>query len=128
MRYGDITLADFWRIGHKIPFGHNDDIEKGVSMIIVNTTRVQWLIEESRRHLFLEKRSLEEALSGNKAGIESSTRPESRNTFYEDLKILDFETFRRKYMLPTIKEYTVKIFRERLPFWLIRQIRLVRQK
>lgn len=127
-RSSDITLADFWRIGHQIPFGHKNEIEKGVSMIIINTPRIQWILSEAMRDMYVEERTFKEAISGNKAGVSSSSRPIFRDTFYADLEVLPFEQFRVKYMKPVVREKLVKVFREHLPFWLIKRIRLIKQK
>ena len=127
-RCSDITFADFWRIGHNIPFGHKDEIEKGVSMIIVNNPQAQWTVDEASRNMFIEERTLEEAIEGNQAAVKSSTRPKTRDLFYKDLASMPFEQFRQKYMKPNFKEQLSKIFRERLPFWLIKPIRLNKQK
>ena len=127
-RCSDITLADFWRIGHNIPFGHKDDIEKGISMIIVNNPRAQWIVDAAKSNMYLEERTIEESIDGNRAGVKSSARPTSRDSFYHDLETMPFEQFRVKYMKPNAKEQLVKAFRERLPFWLIKMIRLKKQK
>lgn len=127
-RCSDITLADFWRIGHQVPFGHKDEIEKGVSMILVNNPKSQWIVEEARKTMYLEERAFDEALVGNKAGLGKNYRPASRDSIYKDLKTMSFEQFRIKYMKPTFKETLVKLFRERLPFSVIKFIRLRKQK
>lgn len=127
-RASDITLADFWRIGHNVPFGHKDEIEKGVSMIVVNKPSAQWIVDAASKDMYLEERTYDEAIAGNQAGVKSSVRPASRDTFYKDLKAIPFESFRLKYLKPSAKENLVKAFRERLPFWLIKQIRLRKQK
>lgn len=127
-RASDITLADFWQIGHNVPFGHKDEIEKGISMIVVNKLSAQWIVDAAARDMYLEERTYDEAISGNQAGVKSSFRPASRDSFYMDLKTMVFEVFRHKYMKPSSKENLVKAFRERLPFWLIKQIRLKKQK
>ncbi|MGM9777266.1 MAG: hypothetical protein ACI3ZD_02885, partial [Prevotella sp.] len=127
-RCSDITLADFWRIGHKVPFGHIEEIEKGVSMLVINNSRSQEIVNAASKNMFLEERSLGESISGNQAGVCSSIRPDSRNTFYSDMKSLAFEQFRCIYMKPSIKQMLTKAFREYLPFWLIKYIRLRRQR
>lgn len=127
-RASDITLADFWRIGHDVPFGHKNEIEKGVSMIVVNKPSAQWIVDAAARDMHLEKRTYDEAIAGNQAGVKSSVRPANRDTFYKDLKTMPFDMFRQKYMKPSAKEILMKVFRERLPFWLIKYIRLKKQK
>lgn len=97
-------------------------------MIVVNRPSAQWIVDAAARGMYLEERTFDEAIAGNQAGVKSSVRPASRNSFYHDLKTMDFEVFRQKYMKPSAKENLVKAFRERLPFWLIKQIRLRKQK
>jgi len=127
-RCSDITLADFWRIGHQVRFAHKDEIEKGVSMIIVNNPRSQELVDAASGKMYIEERTIEESIAGNQTGIHSSIRPASRDTFYKDLQAMPFEQFRLRYMKPSLKEVLVKLFRERLPFTIIKFIRLKKQK
>lgn len=126
-RSSDITLADFWRIGQNQPFGHKEDIEKGVSMIVVNNPSAQWIVDAAAKDMYLTERTFDEAISGNQTGVKSSKRPAERDTFYTDLNSVPFETLRQKYMRPTSKEFLVKAFRERLPFGLIKYIRMKKQ-
>ena len=92
-------------------------------MIIVNNPQAQWTVDEASRNMFIEERTLEEAIEGNQAAVKSSTRPKTRDLFYKDLASLPFEQFRQKYMKPNFKEQLSKIIRERLPFRLIKPIR-----
>lgn len=127
-RCSDITLADFWKIGYKIPFEHKKEIEKGISMIIVNSRDKQWVIEKSTDKLYLERRTFEEAIGGNISGIKSCIRPSERENFYNDLITMEFQSFRHKYMKFSRKEWLVKLFREHMPYELIKIIRLTKQK
>ena len=127
-RCSDITIADFWGIGRKVPFGHKNEIEKGISMIIVNNRKVMPLFEEASETLYVVERTTSEAISGNKTAIQSSHRPKSRNTIYKDLQIMDYDEFRKKYMATTLKQKAVKIFREYLPASIVKHIRLKGQK
>lgn len=127
-RCSDITLADYWKIGQRIPFGHKDEIEKGVSLIILNNLEKKWILEQASVKMYIEERTFEEAIGGNQAGVKSSMRPTYRENFYKDLSTMDFDSFIGKYMKPNGKEQLMKFFRERLPFWFIKQIRLSKQK
>lgn len=127
-RSSDITLADFWHIGQKISFGHKNEIEKGVSMVIVNNPKAYWLIDRSSKFMHIEERSLDEAIAGNQAAVHSSIRPSSRDDIYSDMRLLDFDQFRIKYMKPTVRNRFVKIFRERFPYSIVKLIRLRNQK
>ncbi len=127
-RCSDITLADFWGIGQRVPFGHKDEIEKGVSLIVINNAKGGNLLEEAKKSLFLEERTIEEAIGGNLTGVRSCAKPKSRDTIYQDLDKMDFSAFRKKYMGTSLKQDMVKIFRERLPYSIVKWVRLRNQK
>ncbi len=127
-RNSDITIGDFWGIGQNISFGHKDEIEKGVSLIMVNTPNGEILFESSCRYLKTFKRSLEEVLTGNHAMIRSSIRPVTRNIFYQDLKGTDYDTVRLKYLRPSLKSRFIKILREYMPKKFIESLRIIYQK
>ena len=127
-RISDLTIADFWGIGKQKPFGHKEEIEKGISMIVVNNPSKQHYLDGAAKSLFIEERSIEEAKLGNNTALTESRCPASRATIYSDLQSMDYESFRNKYMKPTMKESLVKLFRERLPYSIISYIRLRKQK
>ena len=127
-RFSDITIADFWGLGKRIPFGHKEEIEKGVSMIVVNNRKAMTLFKEASKNLYVVERTINETISGNKTAVQSSRRPKSRDTLYKDLQTMDYDDFHKKYMSTTLKQKTVKFFREYLPFPVIKYIRLRSQK
>lgn len=127
-RNADITISDFWGIGRRIPFGHKQEIEKGISMVMVNTPAGADIFERAKRYLSYERRTLEEVVPGNQAMIHSSARPDSRGRFYVDLGAMTFDDFLDKYLIPDRKTRLVKIFREYMPTPLVAFIRTMRQK
>ena len=127
-RVSDITIADFWGVGKKVPFGHKEEIEKGVSLVVVNNAKGEALFNEAKGSLFIEERTIEEAIGGNIAGVKSSLKPVIRDTIYRDMDKMDFDTFRMKYMKTSLKQDLVKIFRERLPYGIVKWVRLKSQR
>lgn len=127
-RKTDITLGDFWGIGHTIPFGYLNEIEKGISLLIGNTANGNHLIDQSKSRIECHERTIDEAINENQASIHSSIKPASRTTFYSDLKRLSFDEMKVKYMTPNFRMRLIKIFREYMPFSLIKYIRLQKQK
>lgn len=127
-RKADITIADFWGIGKSIPFGHVDEIEKGVSLLIGSTDKGVSLINQSKNKMECFERTIEEAINRNQASVRSSKLPQSRRNFYLDLEQLSFDEMRRKYMVPDVKTRLVKLFREYMPFWFVKFIRMKGQK
>lgn len=62
-RVGDCSIADFWGIGrHGKPFRHN--ILKGVSLVLVNNEKGEDALFRLK-NVFMEERTLEEALAEN---------------------------------------------------------------
>lgn len=62
-RVSDITIGDFWGLGLKEPF--NYPYTGSISLALVNTDKGQDILNRSKDKLFIEKRSLEEAIEGN---------------------------------------------------------------
>ena len=62
-RVGDITLGDFWGI-HRDEI--NTDVDKGVSLVLINNIRGNDIIEKILENIELVERPIEKALLGNK--------------------------------------------------------------
>ena len=62
-RVSDITLGDFWGLGQKVPFEYLT--KEGVSVILVNTDKGNKVIEKLKTRIFIEERTIEEAVEGN---------------------------------------------------------------
>ncbi|MFQ7039875.1 MAG: Coenzyme F420 hydrogenase/dehydrogenase, beta subunit C-terminal domain [Barnesiella sp.] len=105
-RQGDFTLGDFWGIGRETPFIH--DVQKGLSLVIVNTAKGQLIFENIKECLFEEERSLDEAVMGNKNLVESSQRPVERDFIYQDLRELSITQVAKKYNLLDSRFFIVK--------------------
>ncbi|WP_366508655.1 Coenzyme F420 hydrogenase/dehydrogenase, beta subunit C-terminal domain [uncultured Bacteroides sp.] len=102
-RVSDITLADYWGIGVKIPF--NYPTSKGVSLMLVNSEKALSLLNDCS-DLFMEKRPLEEAIEGNYNLSHVSKRPEGRNTYFEDSQKLSIDTLSAKYGIKSsVRDY-----------------------
>ena len=88
-RIGDITLGDFW--------GFNDEkkfiIEhkNGLSMVILNTENGERIFRNLADNMFYQKRSIEEAVSGNKQLMMPSKKHKNYDKFRDDYKKYGFE-------------------------------------
>ncbi len=60
--YSDVSIADFWRIGKNISFDV-DKYEKGISAVIVNTSKGKTFFESCNDNLVVTCRSWEEFMS-----------------------------------------------------------------
>ena len=103
-RVSDFTMGDFWGIGAKVPFHHSMDT--GVSLLLVNSTKGAEILKECTHSLFLEQRTLEEAIEGNYNLNHKSIKPRGRETFYDDFRRMNKWALMKKYALfPSLRDF-----------------------
>lgn len=127
-RTSDITIADYWGIGKNIPFGNIDEIEKGISSIIINTDNGYSLVQSASEKMQMFERTIDEVVQGNKTILHSCKRPTCRNYIYSDIRTMKYDDLIIKYLTPSFKGKMIKIFREYFPLSIIRAVRLRTQK
>ncbi|MCI8482469.1 MAG: 4Fe-4S dicluster domain-containing protein [Clostridia bacterium] len=88
-RVGDITIGDFWGLGKKNPF--NYDITDGVSLVLINSEKGYKFISEINAKIFLQERTIEEALQGNKQLNHPIVKNKKTDEFKELYKKLGFK-------------------------------------
>jgi hypothetical protein len=88
LRQGDITLADFWGIGEISPFNHN--IRNGISLILVNSEKGRQLLGECSNNIYVEERSIEEALYKRSKLKHPVEKPKIREKFFVDYQRLGY--------------------------------------
>lgn len=98
-RKADMTIADFWGIQSVAP-EMNDG--RGTSLVITRTEKGQEMFERIKDELKWKEVSYEEGVKGNPSEYKSVSRPQQRDTFFEDLDKLSFEEMAKKYA-PDIK-------------------------
>lgn len=93
-RNSDITIGDFWGIEKIIP-----DISSfnGVSQILVNSTKGEFIIENLRLKGLLKICNTEEYLKYQHNLSAPTKMPKNINIFWKELKILTFEEILIKY-------------------------------
>lgn len=91
----DITIADFWGINNVAP-EMNDG--RGTSLVIVRTDKGDRLFENIKNELRWKEVSYEEGVRSNSSEYKSVSRPQQRNTFYQDLSTLSFSEMDKKYI------------------------------
>ena len=99
LRNSDITLADFWGIGN-IDKTLNDD--KGVSLILLNSKKGQYLFEGIKENLIYKIVDFEEAIKYNPNMIKSAKMQTKREKFFNDLNNNKLETLVKKYTKKSI--------------------------
>lgn len=109
-RISDITLGDFWGINDFCP---DMDDGKGVSLVVIQSTKGEELFNRIKHHLKIKKVNIEKVFEKhNEAMIKSSKPPLDREEFWKDYQILSFEELSKKYVSLTSKEKLRKFFRK----------------
>lgn len=81
-RVGDITLGDFWGLGKETPF--DVTLKKssyGTSVCMINTGKGREFLEVLQGELFLQERTLQEAVDGNANLRQPSTPHKNKELF-----------------------------------------------
>lgn len=101
-RVGDITIADFWGIGEKVPFRY--DTSRGCSLVLPNSEKGNFLFNEVAQGLNFEQREWAEALKYNHQLYRQSRLPKDRSKAIESLfnKSLE-DTYNEFYNTPIIR-------------------------
>ena len=86
IRVADISIGDFWGLQ-----GTPEDLFKGISVILVNTDKGAAYLQGVDDKLYLEKRTYEEALKGNKCLLTSAKMGEHRTEFFKRVENTEFE-------------------------------------
>ncbi len=108
-RVSDITLADYWGLGVKIPFNHST--HKGISCMLVNNEKALSFLKGCE-DLVCEERPFEEAVEGNHNLGHVSKRPFGRDTFFEDSITMSIISLKKKYRIgATIRDY-LRLFKQ----------------
>lgn len=64
-RVSDITIGDFWGLGKKQPADEIPLHQYGCSLILPNTEKGLYMIEQIKPKMYLYERSIDEAINGN---------------------------------------------------------------
>ena len=84
-RVSDMSIGDFWGLNFT-----EEESMQGVSLVLSNNEKGDWLLEVSRARMFVEQRTLEEALEGNPAILHSAVYSEKRRQFFSLLRTTTF--------------------------------------
>lgn len=103
-RVGDLTLGDFWGLGNLK--SEKKDEDKGISLILVNTDKGAKLLYSVEPEVFLEERSLNEAIQGNSQLRHPSKLHKNRDVFLNQYvkvgfkraleQALEYRSFKKK--------------------------------
>lgn len=104
-RIADITFGDFWGIKGCDEEEHN----KGISVILSNSSKGDELLELASDSLYMEKRELDEVYEGNPYFLGQAKQHENRKKFFEKLQKKPFtQAVKESYVelpLEKVKRY-----------------------
>lgn len=95
-RVSDITMADFWGVEGLYP---NENVHKGVSIILTNTIKGKLLIEDLKKEMKIVEVNKEYVINNNGQLNHSAKLHPKRELFYELLKTKTFDEAIRKCKL-----------------------------
>lgn len=88
-RVGDITLADFW--GYEPKSLKYKSYRKGTSMMLINSSKGEYLFNLIKGDVILDKRSIQEAINGNLNLSAPQSMPDNHNVFWEKIHTKGFQ-------------------------------------
>lgn len=97
VKMSDLTLADFWGISNVAP-EMNDG--KGTSLILIRSKKGEELFKSVSNKMKLKEVSYEDGVRYNPAEYKSCYKPPQRNTFFNDMSVMEFIELEEKYMAP----------------------------
>lgn len=104
----DLTLADFWGINPD----EVDDIEKGISLVLINTDKGKCIFEKCNERIIAVRKTLQDALKGNPSIRVSAPYNKKREKFLQQLDVLPFDKLVAKYTKESLlKKYYSKVKR-----------------
>ena len=85
-RISDITIGDFWGIKDADP----DDMYKGISILMINSTKGKELIKSYRNELVMLPKSVDDVYKGNPCLLDSPKEGQHREKFFDLLETKQF--------------------------------------
>lgn len=95
-RISDITIGDFWGLDNNCKI--KDDINKGISLVLVNSPKGLKLFENIKSKCVFEERTLEEAVNGNKQLQHPMSKNRKYDIFVNNYKKLGFKKTMKKML------------------------------
>lgn len=92
-RVGDITIGDFWGAEKYID---GVDLSSGVSLIIINSSTGNEIMNQIKDHVWLQRVSVENAIKENHNLMQPTARPKERDQYYSEC-FSDLEKWETKY-------------------------------
>ena len=109
VKMADLTIADFWGINDVAPEMNDGN---GTSLILIRTDKGMKKFETISSKLKLKEVTYEDGVKSNPAEYKSCRRPPQRDTFFKNMKVMEFEELEKKYASPIKVTFKSKIKRK----------------
>lgn len=99
--FSDITIADFWRIGSKVPFKCTS-YESGISAVLTNTSKGEALFESIKNQVVWEERTYDEFSTNG--GLAAAVKPKNNDKAFLTAKKESFDVVQDVFFPYTWKQ------------------------
>ena len=97
----DFSLGDFWGVKNVHPDFFDD---KGISLVLSHNKTAKNVFEKLKGEMEYKESDCMAALKYNICMLESVKRPKERDTFFEDMNKMDFNSLKVKYASVSFKQ------------------------
>ena len=111
-RVSDITIGDFWGLGDEIPFEH--PYTGSISLVMTNTEQGHSFFEACSSSMFVEERTVSEAVKGNCNLNRPSTPHKERDRFIKMYETRGFEFAANTILSNVIRKEKQQVKKEQL--------------
>ena len=108
-RVGDITVGDFWGAENYID---GIDLNSGVSLVIINSSVGNEIINRIKDNVWLQKVSMENAVKENQNLVRPTVRPKEREKYYSEC-FSDLKKWETEYV--KTKRWKKENFKSKIP-------------
>ena len=109
VKMSDLTIADFWGINDVAPEMNDGN---GTSLILIRTDKGMKVFKTISSKLKLKEVAYEDGVRSNPAEYKSCHRPPQRDTFFENMKDMDFKELEKKYASPIKATFKSRVKRK----------------
>lgn len=102
-RIGDVTIADFW--GYKATCRKDRDSDKGISLLLINSSKGEEMFEELKENIVYFERSLDSISVSQKSLSSAWERPRTREEFWSDFMKMEFNEIINKWGYPEKRNF-----------------------
>lgn len=97
----DFSLGDYWGVKNVLPDFFDD---KGISLVLLHNEKAKNIFEKLKSEMEYKETDCMTALKYNICMLESVKKPKERDTFFEDMSNMDFNSLKKKYASVSFKQ------------------------